>query len=223
MKRIGMVGGLGVGAAVFYYEKLAQALVERGLEPGLVISHADIGRAYTHVQKGEMDALAAYLNQHLTMLASAGCEIGVIAAVTPLICWPQLAPVAGLPLVDVFEAVNGELARRKAKRVGVLGTQFVMQSDMFGRLQDVDIVRLSEEALDLVQRNYLIIARTGRVDFADIEGIRAVAKRLADDGADAVILAGTELSLAFDETNAGFPVLDAGRVHINAILRDALA
>src|SRR3982750_4593050 len=53
MKRVGLVGGLGVGAAIYYYEKLAAAFVDRGVQPGLVISHADIGRAYTMVQQGQ--------------------------------------------------------------------------------------------------------------------------------------------------------------------------
>ena len=223
MKRIGLVGGLGVGAAIYYYEKLAAAFVERGVELSLVLSHADIGRGYTLVQQGELDALAAYLNEHLKLLKDAGCEIGAIAAVTPLICWPQLKPIAALPLVDVFDSVNAELARRKAKRVGILGTQFVMQGNMFGRLENVDIVPLTAEELNLVASNYLIIARTGNAGLADIEAIRAVAKRLANDGADAVILAGTELSLAFDEATAGFPALDSGRVHVNAIVEAALA
>jgi aspartate racemase len=223
MKRIGLVGGLGVGAGVYYYEKLAAAFVDRGAQPGLVFSHADLGRAYTHVQQNEMDALAGYLNEHLQSLARAGCEIGAIAAVTPLISWPQLQPIAALPIVDVFDCVNAELARRNAKRVAVLGTQFVMQSAMFGRLNGVEIEHLTAEELDFVQRNYLIIARTGNVAYADVEGIRTICKRLADAGADAVILAGTELSLAFDEATADFPALDSGRVHVNAIVEAALA
>jgi len=223
VKRIGMVGGLGVGAGVFYYEKLAAAFVERGVQPGLVISHADIGQAYTLVQQGAMDELAAYLNAHLGVLADAGCELGVIAAVTPLICWPQLKPIARLPLIDVFDAVNAELSRRDAKRVAVLGTRFVMEGDMFGRLRGVEIMRPSSEAMELVANNYLIIARTGNPAYADIDAIRRVAIGLADAGADAIILAGTELSLAFDEASAGFPLLDAGRVHIAAIIDAALA
>jgi|CXWL01.1.fsa_nt_gi aspartate racemase len=219
---IGLVGGLGVGATVHYYEKLAAAFVERDAQPGLLISHADLGRAFTLVQQGAMDELAAYLNQHLRVLAEAGCAFAAIAAVTPMICAPQLAPIAALPLVDVFACVNAEIKRRALKRVAILGTQFVMQSDMFGRLEGVEIVRPSPEAAALVQNNYLIIARTGSVAHADIEGIRAIGKDLANAGADAVLLAGTELSLAFNETNAGFPVLDCGAAHIDAIVNRAL-
>mgnify|MGYP001431039431 CR=1 FL=1 len=92
---------------------------------------------------------------------------------------------------------------------------------MFGRLEGVEIVRPTPEQAALVRDNYLIIARTGGVEHADIEGVRAVGRSLAGAGADAVILAGTELSLAFTEDTAGFPALDSGRVHIDAILRRA--
>ncbi len=221
MKRIGLVGGLGVGAAMYYYEKLAAAFVARGAQPGLVISHADIGRAYTLVQQGAREDLAAYLNEHLHVLADAGCDFAAIAAVTPLICAHELDAISALPRVDVFDSVNAELKRRDARRVAMLGTQFVMQTDMFGRLEGMEIVRPSPEALELVANNYLIIARTGSIEHADIEGVRRVAQDLADAGADTVVLAGTELSLAFEEETAGFPALDSGRAHVAAIVAHA--
>jgi aspartate racemase len=221
MRRIGLVGGLGVGAAMHYYRHLSDAFVARGAQPGLMISHADIGRAYTLVQQGAMDELAAYLNEHLRLLADAGCDFAAVAAVTPLICAPQLDRIAALPRIDVFDSVNAELKRRGARRVAVMGTQFVMDTDMFGRLEGVEVVKPTPAQAELVRDNYLIIARTGSIEHADIEGVRAVGLSLAQGGADVVILAGTELSLAFNEVGAGFPALDSGRVHIDAIVRRA--
>ena len=223
LKRVGLVGGLGVGAAMHYYRRLADAFAARGAQPGLVMTHADVGRAYTLVQQGAMQELALYLNEHLKTLRAAGCDFAAIAAVTPLACAPQLDAIQALPRLDVFDSVNAELKRRRVRRVALLGTRFVMQSDMFGRLDDVEIVRPSAEAAELVQNNYLIIARTGGIEGADIEGVRGVAKQLAEAGAETVILAGTELSLAFDEATAGFPALDSGRVHIDAIVARAFS
>jgi aspartate racemase len=222
MRKLGLVCGLGIGAGIHYYRHIADAFAARGAQPGLVISHADIGRAYTLVQLGAMEELADYLNEHLETLARAGCDFAAIAAVTPLICAPELDRISALPRIDVFDSVNAELKRRGAKRVAVLGTQFVMETDMFGRLDGVEIVRPTPAQAALVRDNYLIIARMGGIENADIEGVRAVGKSLADAGADTVILAGTELSLAFTEANAGFPALDSGRVHIDAIVAHAL-
>ena len=40
-----------------------------------------------------------------------------------------------------------------------------------------------------------------------------------DQGAEAVVLAGTDLNLAFDGTDPGYPVIDALDVHV-ALLAD---
>jgi aspartate racemase len=44
-------------------------------------------------------------------------------------------------------------------------------------------------------------------------------RRLMEAGADAVVLAGTDLNLAFDGTDPGYPVVDALDVHV-AVLAD---
>ena len=38
----------------------------------------------------------------------------------------------------------------------------------------------------------------------------------------AIVLAGTELALAFDETSAGFPAIDCTRLHVAGIMRKIL-
>src|ERR1700689_2171447 len=43
-KTLGLVAGLGVGAAVFYYRALVDAHVKRGLTPHLLMVHADVRR-----------------------------------------------------------------------------------------------------------------------------------------------------------------------------------
>ena len=48
-------------------------------------------------------------------------------------------------------------------------------------------------------------------------------KAMCDDqGADAVLLAGTDLFLAFDGHDCGFPVLDGGQIHIDALVKASL-
>ena len=39
------------------------------------------------------------------------------------------------------------------------------------------------------------------------------------DVVEAIVLAGTELALAFDETMAPFPAIDCTRLHIEGIMR----
>ena len=50
----------------------------------------------------------------------------------------------------------------------------------------------------------------------------AAAQRLIDRGAETVLLGGTDLSLAFDGTEP-VPVIDSAEIHVQAIVKEALA
>lgn len=57
---IGLIGGLGVGAAVHYYRELAKAHAARGRVLNLVMAHADVNRVLGAPQAGDKDGLAEY-------------------------------------------------------------------------------------------------------------------------------------------------------------------
>ncbi len=46
-------------------------------------------------------------------------------------------------------------------------------------------------------------------------------RRLADRGAEAVLLGGTDLFLAFTGHDCGFPVIDCADVHVDAIYKSS--
>lgn len=71
----------------------------------------------------------------------------------------------------------------------LFGTRFVIESDLFGRLSSAELVRPRSEELG------------------------------DDEGVEAVVLAGTDLSLVFNASYTDFPNLDCAGVHIQAIMR----
>lgn len=223
-KAIGLVGGLGSGATIHYYERLTRAFGARQSVPPLFITHADVALTLRLVNSGALEDLGDYLAHHVACLAKAGADFAAIAAVTPHICAPYLKQVIALPFLDLIDCVRAELVSSGARRIAVLGTKFVMQSAMYGQLDAWDVVALPQDAIDFVHDNYVRILSAGGMSGsgADVEGLRALAKDLVRNrGAECVLLAGTELSLAFDESDCGFPALDCARVHIDAILAQA--
>jgi aspartate racemase len=219
---IGLVGGLGVGAATHYYRELAAAHDAAGRTLELAMVHAQMSRIFEHSSTGDRAGLAQYLAGILSQLKAAGATIGVIPAVTPHIASGQLAPIAAIPLVDMIEVVANELARLGLKRVSLFGTRFVVESDLFGRLPAVSIARPRPDEITFVHDTYTQLARTGVPGPDARERLIDLAKTLAGrDGAEAIVLAGTDLSLIFDDTNTPFPHLDCARAHIQAIMRAA--
>ncbi len=82
---------------------------------------------------------------------------------------------------------------------------------MFGMLEGVEVI-VPEQA-ELIHRTYMEIVSGG------VEG-RIVLSQIARSlPVDAIVLAGTVLSLVFDETNTEFPHVDCAKLHIQAIAR----
>jgi aspartate racemase len=219
MASVGIVGGLGVGATVHYYEKITAACKARGVVPDLAIVHADVDKGQGFVREGRLDQLADYLAGFIEQLARAGAEAAVLPAVTPHICVSELTSRIELPLINIVEAIGSELRKRQLKRVALFGTTFTMQGSLWGQLSGVEIVKPQPDEIAFVGQAYQRILDTQRGHDADTEGLRRIAADLQRrDGVEAVLLAGTDLAVIFDEETAGFPCIDCARLHIDAIV-----
>jgi aspartate racemase len=220
---LGLVGGLGVGATIHYYQKLAQAHEARGVAPDIVIVHAQTSRVFEYVQAGDRRGLAEYLAGYIRRLQAAGAEVAAIPAVTPYFCARELIAISPLPLFNIFEPLNRELAARAARRVAVFGTRFVMESALFGAVNEVEIIKARPDEADFIHDTYVALARTGKGAPERRGKLTVLAHSLLRrKGLDAIILAGTDLALLFDETNTDFPHLDCAALHLRAILDELL-
>jgi aspartate racemase len=221
---IGIVGGLGVGATIHYYEKIAAACKARRISPDLVIAHADVEHGQNLVRAGRLDALADYLAGFIERLGRAGASAAVLPAVTPHICIAELKRRTRLPIIDIMDSIASELNARKLRRVALFGTVFTMEGSLWGQLAprcpDVEIVKLQADEIAFVGAVYQRILDTQRAGAADTAGLRRIAADLQRrDQVEAVLLAGTDLAVMFDETNAGFSAIDVARLHIDTIVK----
>jgi aspartate racemase len=219
MACVGIVGGLGVGATVHYYEKITSACKTRGVVPDLVIVHADVDRGQGLVREGKFDQLADYLTAFIDRLGAAGAKAAVLPAVTPHICIAQLLKRTRLPLINIVDPIAGELRARKIGRVALFGTTFTMEGSLWGQLSGVEIVTPQPDEIAFVGQAYQRLLDSQTADANDAAGLRRIAAELQRrDGVEAIPLAGTDLAVMFDETTAGFPAIDVARLHIDAIV-----
>jgi aspartate racemase len=217
---LGLVGGLGVGATIHYYQTLVTAHGRIGRVPALVMVHADVGRVLADIAANNLAGLADYLAAFLHRLAGAGADLAALTGIAPHVCLPQLIERAPLPLVDLVAELAEDVRRRGLKRVSLFGTRFAMETRLFGQLPDIDVVLPRPDELAHVHATYLAIVARGAGTEEQARDLTKLARTLcARDGVETIILAGTELSLLFSEATAEFPAIDAARVHIDAIMR----
>jgi aspartate racemase len=220
---LGLIGGLGPDATVHYYRELVAAFGKHDRVLRLLIAHADYNRVYTATTSKDYDGLARYLASLIANMAAGGAELSAIVAVTPHICATQLMALSPLPLVNMLDEVPKAVRARGLKRVALLGTRFTLETRMFGCLGDIEVVMPSADEIDRVHQGYVDFV-TGRGSDARRDELRDLSQTFVTrDRAEAVLVAGTDLSTVFTESNAGFPMIDCARVHIDAIVQRLLS
>lgn len=220
---LGLVGGLGVGATVHYYERLAQAHEAQGYALDIIISHSEMSQVFEYVQSNDRDGLAEYLAGYIHRMKAAGAVIAAIPAVTPHFCVHELNAISPLPIVSILDPVIRELGARAVRRVAIFGTRFVMESSLFGHLPQVEIISALPQEVDYIHNTYVELARTGKGSEEQRRRLTSLARRLLSrDGVDTIILAGTDFAQLFDDTNIDFPCIDCTALHLLAILKQLL-
>ena len=219
MSCVGIVGGLGVGATVHYYEKIAAACAARGVVPGLLINHADANTGQRFVRAGRLDQLGDYLAPFIEQLAKGGAEAVAIPAVTPHIAIAEITARTRVPLINIMATLAAELRAQRLKRVALFGTIYTMQGSLWGQVTEAEFVKPRPEEMTFLGEAYQRLLDTRVPAPGDVDRFREIAHRLqAEDGVEAILLAGTDLTVIFDEATAGFPCIDVARPQIDAIV-----
>lgn len=218
---VGLVGGLGVGATVYYYQAIVEACLSQGCTPNLVIAHADVEQIIAMVGAGQIEPLAQYIAGFVDTLERAGVRFAAIGAIAPHLCLPDLVARTRLPILSLLSETCREIQARGLKQVTLLGNRASIETRLFGGLDGVEVVLPSPDEISYVHETYTAIARARQATVAQTESLRELAHTLcAREKLDAVVLAGTDLSLAFNASNTDFPAVDCARVHVEAIVRE---
>lgn len=116
-----------------------------------------------------------------------------------------------LPLLSAIDPLDDFCANRGYGRVGLLGTARAMGTKLFGQMVRTEV--LAPDDPEVVGKAYQDMAVAGRCGEGTRRIIFDAGRAMMDRGADAIALAGTDLLLAFDGRDPGFPVIDALQVH----------
>ena len=159
----------------------------------------------------------------IARLAAAGARMAAVTSMGGHFCIRELETLSRLPILNAIPEVDAEIKRRGLKAVGILGTRKVMETRLYGGLSSVKVMVPEGPAFDEVAKAYTDMASVGRVDDAQRRVFFAAGERLRMQGAEAVMLGGTDLFLAFQGQDCGFPVLDCAEIHVEAIYKRSLA
>jgi aspartate racemase len=221
---IGRIGGIGPAATEYYYRGLIVRHARSNTHLELTIAHADARELVHNLANGDAGRQAEVFARLVRRLAAAGARVAAVTSMGGHFCIGELEAISPLPILNAIPEVDAAIGGRKLRRLGILGTKTVMETGLYGGISSAHIVPPEGDALEQAHANYVAMATEGRVSDAQRQAFFSIGQHLCRvQGAEAVILGGTDLYLAFAGQDCGFPVLDCAEVHIEALYQRSLA
>jgi aspartate racemase len=222
-KKIGLVGGLALRAGIFYYAELVKQYAATHRPLPLMLNHADVNTVLAFVRAGDKHALGEYLGALANELFEGGANLVAVTAVAPHLAADEIARAARGPIVNVLDLILPNLRARGINRVAVFGNRAVMETNVFGSVPQQMIIARSPALIDAVHTTYTDIALNGkRGTHREVQFLDSVARELIEDGgAQAILLAGTDLSSFYADQPPTYASVDLARLHVDEIVRRA--
>jgi aspartate racemase len=217
---IGLIGGIGPAATEYYYRGLIERHARGGTVLDLTIAHADVREMAQNLADNAAQKQAVIFARLIRRLAAAGAELAAVTSMGGHFCIRELEAMSPLPLLDAIPEVDAAIGQRNLKTVAIIGTRTVMETGLYGGIASARIVLPEGDALDQIHNAYVAMAMAAQVTDAQRRLFFSIGQHLCHErGAEAVVLGGTDLFLAFAGRECGFPVIDCAEVHIDALCR----
>ena len=196
---LGILGGLGPMATVYFYELLTshtEAACDQDHIDIIINSHATTpDRSAFITGRSDEDPLAVMVDD-IRRMKTYGADLVAIPCNTAHYFYDKLKASTDLPILNIMEETAACLASLGVKRAGILATDGTVYSGTYDRFlsaHGIDCIRPSGEDQKTVMRIIYDEIKNGKAP--DVDAFLAVSKHLLDAGADALILGCTELSL----------------------------
>jgi aspartate racemase len=230
MRRIGLIGGLGPEATIYYYQELINAFKNGSGTlnyPEIIIYSLNLSEMLGLMNEKKYDQVVVLLSEKIEALRQAGAEFAALTANTPHLLFDQIKKNSAIPLISIVEATCKEAIKSGLKRSGLIGTAFTMDSTFFPdvfKLHGIDIVTPDKEDKELINYKLFSEIELGIFKSETRMMLIEIIKRMTEKSRiDSIILGCTEFPLILTEDSyAGVPVLNTTRIHVNEIVNYCL-
>ena len=199
MKKLGVIGGLGPMATAYFLQLITQMSdAETDQEHMEILLHSNPripDRTRFILGQSEEDPLPQMIEVGID-LKSQGAEVIAIPCVTAHYFQKRLEREIGIPILDAIRETVLCLRAAGIRRAGIMGTDGTIESGLFQRaLAEEEIISVlpdqvgQQAVMDIIYKE----VKAGRP--VGFPAFRREAQELSGAGAQAVVLACTELSL----------------------------
>ena len=223
LRRIGLIGGMSWNSTAIYYRVLNESVAERiggHASAPVTIWSAEFGEIEALQRAGDWTTQGEILGRAARALQDSGATTVALATNTLHLVADQIAAAIDVPFLDMIDIVAKATSDGGFRKVGILATDYTMGSDLYpARMAPlgIEVVVPDRADRDLVHGVIYDELVHSVVTDASRAAYLGVIDRLVERGADAVLLACTEIGLLLRDGDAPVPLLDTSLLHCAAL------
>jgi aspartate racemase len=225
---IGIVACSAEGAALCYRTICVEGgeLLGRHAHPEVSMHTPSLADYEKCLERDDWPGVAALMLASASKLAKIGAGFLICPDNTLHRALPHVLPRSPLPWLSIAEVVAADAAARGFRRLGLLGTRWLVDSDVYPEklaAHGLSFLRPTPEERDEISRIIMDELVAGVFKPEAVATHQRVIRRMQGEGCDAVILGCTEIPLIIGDHNSPLPALDSTRLLARAALRRAVA
>ncbi|MBA2939439.1 aspartate/glutamate racemase family protein [Paenibacillus sp. CGMCC 1.16610] len=220
MKTIGLIGGMSWESSLLYYQIINQGVKEKlgGHHSAKSLMYSvDFHEIKTLQHEGKWDEATNIMMESAQKLEAGGADFIVICTNTMHKMAKEVEESVSIPLLHIADATAREIVKCGIKTVALLGTAFTMEQAFYkGRLTEkfgLNVIVPGEADRKIVHDIIYEELCLGIMNENSKQSYLAIIDLLVQDGAEAVILGCTEITLLISQSDCKVPVFDTTKIH----------
>jgi aspartate racemase len=213
-KTLGILGGLGPAASVYFYQLLTEHTLAKRDQDHLNIvlfSGANIPDRSEYIMGKSENSPLPLMKEDVRKLVSIGADLIAIPCNTAHYFFDEIKKISPVPVLNIVQETVSLAKRTGAKKIGILATTGTILAGAYqhaARNAGIDyIAPTDDEQKTLMSIIYDAIKTAETPNF---DAFYAIADHLLEKGCDALILGCTELSLIpKNERYDRYPFIDS--------------
>ncbi|MDP9066206.1 MAG: aspartate/glutamate racemase family protein [Pseudomonadota bacterium] len=229
MKIVGLIGGMSWESTIPYYRQINEMIKQRlgGLHSGKVILYSVDFHEIEQLQRtGDWEAAGIVLAGAARSLEAAGADFLVLCTNTMHIVAPSIEAAVRIPLFHIADPTAAEIRAAGFSKVGLLGTRVTMEQtfykDRLSVRHGLQVVTPGFADREIIHRIIYEELCLGKLFDGSRAEYRRIMASLVEEGAQAIILGCTEISLLVDQHDSDVPLFDTAIIHASKAAEFAL-
>lgn len=229
MKTIGLIGGMSWESTLLYYKQINEGVKRQlgGLHSAKIALYSvDFAEIERMQSLDQWDLAGEYLAQAGKNVEHAGADFILLCTNTMHKVADKIEQRINIPLLHIADATGECIVKSGLKKVGLLGTAFTMEQPFYkNRLcnkYNLSVITPTTEDRKIVHDIIYQELCLGKIDANSKQQYQRIMAYLVAQGAEAIILGCTEITLLVNENDTSVPIFDTTALHSQKAIELAL-